>query len=346
MEVNATAAAEDMNGQYVFTEGDTPTISSRMNAGSLNVDVAAKEPGGSGTLDLSIVMADIAANSDGTMMMGNMQDMAAMLASGFFTDADISHGAATYTIDFQDKRNSFAFDGKSDTGRLAVALNSEALSYEAATKGFSFTMSGSDIPLPEVAASFVELGIGFMMPVGKSDVPQDFGAQITLDGMSVSDMIWGMIDPGAQLPHDPATIIADLTGTANWFFNIMDPKAQAEIGIGAMPGEIHALDINEVRVAVGGAELTASGGFTFDNSDLETFGGIPAPTGSVDLKLVGGNGLMDKLVAMGLLPQDQAMGARMMLGLFARPGEGEDTLVSKIEVSGDGAISANGQRLQ
>ena len=55
---------------------------------------------------------------------------------------------------------------------------------------------------------------------------------------------------------------------------------------------------------------------------------------------------MDKLVAMGLLPQDQAMGARMMLGLFARPGEGEDTLVSKIEVSGDGAISANGQRLQ
>jgi hypothetical protein len=49
---------------------------------------------------------------------------------------------------------------------------------------------------------------------------------------------------------------------------------------------------------------------------------------------------------MGLVPEDQAMAARMMLGLFARPGDGPDTLTSKIEVKGDGAILANGQRLQ
>jgi hypothetical protein len=50
---------------------------------------------------------------------------------------------------------------------------------------------------------------------------------------------------------------------------------------------------------------------------------------------------------MGLLPEDQAMGARMMMGMFARPGDGEDTLVSKIEVDGaSGSISANGQRLK
>ncbi|MEO1365292.1 MAG: DUF2125 domain-containing protein, partial [Pseudomonadota bacterium] len=95
-----------------------------------------------------------------------------------------------------------------------------------------------------------------------------------------------------------------------------------------------------------GAKLTGAGDFTFDNSDLVTFDGLPRPKGAVDLSLVGGNGLLDKLVAMGLVPEDQAMGARMMMGLFAVPGEAEDTLTSKIEVNDEGHVLANGQRLR
>ena len=86
--------------------------------------------------------------------------------------------------------------------------------------------------------------------------------------------------------------------------------------------------------------------FTFDNTDLTTFDGMPAPTGEVNLSLVGGNGLLDKLIAMGLVPEEEAMGMRMMMGMFAVPGDGEDTLNSKIEVKGDGQILANGQRIK
>ncbi|MGI9393360.1 MAG: DUF2125 domain-containing protein, partial [Boseongicola sp.] len=68
--------------------------------------------------------------------------------------------------------------------------------------------------------------------------------------------------------------------------------------------------------------------------------------GVANLMLVGGNGLLDKLVGMGLLPDEQAMGARMMMGLFARPGDGPDTLVSTIEVNEDGSVLANGQRIK
>ena len=49
---------------------------------------------------------------------------------------------------------------------------------------------------------------------------------------------------------------------------------------------------------------------------------------------------------MGLIPEDQAVGARLMLGLFARPGDGPDTLVSTIEMKEDGSILANGQRIR
>ena len=73
---------------------------------------------------------------------------------------------------------------------------------------------------------------------------------------------------------------------------------------------------------------------------------MPKPVGAVDLSLSGGNGLLDKLIAMGLFPQEQAMGVRMMMGLFAVPGDAPDTLNSKIEFTQDGQILANGQRIK
>ena len=89
-----------------------------------------------------------------------------------------------------------------------------------------------------------------------------------------------------------------------------------------------------------------SGDFTLDNSDMSTFPGMPKPVGAVNVALEGGNGLMDKLVAMGLLPEEQAMGARMMMGLFAVPGDAPDTLKSKVEFTEDGQVLANGQRIK
>ena len=60
----------------------------------------------------------------------------------------------------------------------------------------------------------------------------------------------------------------------------------------------------------------------------------------------GANGLIDKLIAMGLLSQQDAMGARMMLGMFTVPGSEPDTQTSTIEVNEQGQILANGQRIK
>jgi len=113
----------------------------------------------------------------------------------------------------------------------------------------------------------------------------------------------------------------------------------------APPGEIHALDVTELRASVAGAELTGAGAFTFDNTDLTTFAGAPAPTGKIDLKLVGGNTLLDSLVAMSLLTADDANGARMMMSMFANPGAGPDEMTSTLEFK-DKGFFANGQQLQ
>ncbi|MFC3119058.1 DUF2125 domain-containing protein [Jhaorihella thermophila] len=115
---------------------------------------------------------------------------------------------------------------------------------------------------------------------------------------------------------------------------------------GMPPGELHALTINDLRLSAAGAAVTGKGDFTFDNSDLQSFGGVPRPEGTVKLQIIGANGLIDRLIQMGLVSEDEAMGFRMMLGMLAVPGDGPDTLNSTIEVNEQGQVLANGQRIK
>ena len=100
------------------------------------------------------------------------------------------------------------------------------------------------------------------------------------------------------------------------------------------------VEIGQLVIDAVGARVSGTGAFTFDNS-----GPMPDPAGSVELTIDGANALIDRLVAMGIVPQDQAMGAQMMLGHFARP-VGDDQLESVIEVQPGGAVLANGQRIR
>ena len=143
---------------------------------------------------------------------------------------------------------------------------------------------------------------------------------------------------GVEIIHRPQNII-DIAGSGVLAEDVFDPEVMEELA--APPGQLNALKVNELKLTIAGAELTGDGEFAFNNQF-----GIPMPSGVANLMLVGGNGLLDTLVGMGLVPEEQAMGARMMMGLFARPGDGEDTLVSTIEVKEEGSILANGQRIQ
>ena len=160
--------------------------------------------------------------------------------------------------------------------------------------------------------------------------------------------LWAMIDPGAQLPRDPASVLLDVTGQVKVLFDLVDPIALGELDqSGAMPGELLSLDLNSLSARAVGAGADASGAFTFDNTDLVSFDGIPAPDGRADIVLTGVNGLLDRLLSMGLLSQDDMMGARMVLGGFFRPGDAADELVTEIEIDGAaGTISAGGQRIK
>ncbi|KMW59281.1 hypothetical protein AIOL_004262 [Candidatus Rhodobacter oscarellae] len=344
--MEATMTLNDYSGFYVLGSGDMPVLGMNLVAASGDLVVTGREPDGSGAFDMNVAFQSVEYVADMVYAATDKPgDFTAMMKAGAAGVGSLSHGGAEYTVDFKDSRDSFAMDGSSSSGLMEFEMGDGVMSYAIGNTGMELTVSGSEIPLPEVSLTAAKTLFGMTMPVLASDDAKDLGLSLRLEGLSVSDMIWGMIDPAAQLPRDPATLIIELAGKANWLVDIMDPEALMTADV-EMPGALESMDINELKLSIAGAELTGSGGFTFDMADMDTFDGIPAPTGALDLQLDGSNALMDKLVAMGLLPEEQAMMGKMMMGMFAQP-VGDDSLSSKIEIDGaSGAISANGQRLQ
>jgi len=336
----------DVAGQSTSKMMGLRNIVQAMSAASLTYDFALAEPGG-GDFAMTVKgsMSDLKMESDSSIPADvDFTKMSEALDNGFAAKGGFSWGAGGYEFTSNDRGNSVTGSSSSDSGSLKFALDREMINYGGTATGTKSSFTSSDFPFP-IDITMAEAAFNLLMPAGPSDDPKDLNLTVKLVDFNVNDMIWSMADPMGKLPHDPATIILDVDGKANWFVDIMNPEEMAS-GDFDIPGEMKELSLNALQVKVAGADLTGNGAFTFNNDDLETFDGIPAPTGEINLKLVGGNGLLDNLVAMGLLPEDQAMGVRMMTGMFAVAGEGEDTLTSKIEVNGDGSILANGQRIK
>ncbi len=355
VDVTAEAVLGNVTGKYLVVtgEGETSALNSSFAAETMSLVIDGTDPdptpaegevAGPSTVKVNLSIKDLTGTTNGTFLgAAAMADMAAALKAGFASDGTINTGAITYDMEVTDATGVTKITGAGASNTIGFAMDATQLAYSVGATGVTMALSAPTIPFPQVNLAYGEASFGFKMPVGVTEEPADFSLLTRIVDLTVSDEIWGIIDPTNQLPRDPATLVIDTKGTAKLLVDIMDPAAMEAAGE-QPPGELHSLDITALQAKIAGAELTGSGALTFDNSDLVTYGGMPAPTGKVDLKLVGGNTLMDKLVAMGLLPEDQVMGFRMMLSMFANA-TGEDELSSTLEFK-DGGFFANGQQLQ
>ncbi|MEM9709191.1 MAG: DUF2125 domain-containing protein [Pseudomonadota bacterium] len=345
--MNVDVAASGLKGDYVLTEGTPREFESSTAMDGLTFNAKATDPDDPGTtFDFEASLSEVSSQSEGTVTgLAAYGNMSAMLSEGFRNEWTLAHGGAEYTLAGTDSSDRFNVRSSSETGTFEGALTPEGLVYGGSSTGLDMAISGSQIPFPQVTFSMAETEGRLAMPVAPGDEPTDFGVLVRMAGLEISEAIWGMVDPGGQLPRDPATLVVDIAGKGRWLLDIFDPDAMEEFAPG-VPGEIDSVTIGAINLSLAGAELTGDGAFEFDNSGEGPFAPAPSPSGRLDLSLVGGNALLDTLVNMGLVPQDQAMGARMMLGLFARPGDGPDSLVSSIEIGKDGSVSANGQRIR
>ncbi len=339
-------AMQGLSGTTKTTIGGKRVYDQSMQAGDVTYDLAFADPEGSGNAKMNgrIDGLNFTGTSAFPLVKIDTGDVSSLLAAGVTGEGTFNYtgGASDISVE-ENGASAFSATTTSNGGSLDVALGEDGLNYAGDQKNLQVAMMSPDFPVP-IEFDMVDARFNLAMPLQKTEEMKDFAFGFAFNDFSMSDMLWGMFDPNAQLPRDPATIVLDLTGKARMLFDFLDPSAATVSGDpNITPAEVEQVNINRLQVKAAGAELTGEGAFRFDNAAP---GGALKPIGAADLSLVGGNKLIDSLVAMGLLPEDQAMGARMMLGLLAVPGNAPDTLNSRIETNEQGHILANGQRIQ
>jgi hypothetical protein len=353
VDVDGTSAAEIVmeiaagTVQSTYTpEGERMKVDASFAADSmtLNGTFSDAEAGSAGTLAVSL--AGLSSQTSGNLFdTGETPDLGPALADGLAIKTGFDFGAMSFAVDANDAAgpSRVMFDAASGTSGFGMAA--DGLTYTIGLNGMTLAASGGDIPVPEVRVGLGEFLVSLAMPLVAAPEPADFTFVTRLVDLTLSDDLWAMVDPGGQFPRDAATLIVDTAGKATLTTTIVDETAMAVLGA-TPPGTLDSLNLNALQLTIGGANLTGDGALTFDNTDLQTFGGVPAPTGTINLAATGVNGLIDTLVAMGLVPEDQAMGGRMMLSMFANvASDGSDSMTSVVEFR-DKGLFVNGQQLQ
>lgn len=339
----------DLSGTSTTTTGNLRNVVQKMTVGAMGYALKFANPDNvNDYVDAQGELTQLTFDGSGAYPMGQMNtdDMNALIKAGFTFAGKMTHAGGKMNFLFIEKGDQASANTSSTGGMFDFAMSEDGIAYGIKSTGLDVKFQGGEVPFP-VAFQAGEIGYELMVPVVKSDEAQEFSTAIALRDFVMSETIWGMVDPGGQLPHDPATIALSLSGTGKLGFDLMDEQQMAAVEAGQqMPGELETLKIDELEVTAAGASLTGTGAAEVDTQSVMMSQGENGIDGTLNLKLTGANGLMDKLVAMGLLPQEQAMGARMMMGMFAVPGEGEDTLTSTLEIKKSGEITANGQRIK
>lgn len=349
-QIDAAISIDGMKSTYNIKTGNMRTVSQMMSADTVGLMVKVIDPTNTeNMLNVSASLSDVEFDGNNTLPRGmDPNNVAAMLREGFGGVMKVAY--KDYTAELLLKERGDRVNAKASVAQAdgTIYFAEDGLKYESEAEDVAIDVTGGEFPFP-LAFKMENMEFGLTMPIAKSDSAQDIGLKIKLGDFTMSDMIWGVFDPMSQLPRDPATIALDATGSAKLLVDFLNPEEVTDEAIRNMEGMpvlLESAKLNQLLVSAVGASIEGSGEFTFDNNDLESFDGMPRPEGTLKLRADGANGLLDRLVKMGLLSEQDAMGARMMSGMFTVPGPGDDSLTSTIEIKKDGSILANGQRLK
>jgi hypothetical protein len=227
---------------------------------------------------------------------------------------------------------------KAGGGDASLVFNKDTFNVQSVGTGLELEVTSDAMPAP-VKVTSGPIQFGLTTPVIAGDVAGDYGVVMKLSQFTVNEEAWALVDPTGALKRDAADLAVDISGKTK--FDLVAMIEADEMGMEPPMPAPESLNITELGLKVAGAALGGTGAFTFDNSM-----GIPMPLGEANVSITGANALIDGLIATGLMAQEDAMGARMMMGAFMSPGAGPDELTSKIEARPGFEIYVNGQRIQ
>ncbi|MCV6591879.1 MAG: DUF2125 domain-containing protein [Silicimonas sp.] len=339
VQMETASALSDLAFGITYEGGDVMRHGARLSLGALNGSITAdmaEDDAMAGRFDLGALglTYDLALSPEEWEA-----DLLAALSRGQSIAGAFTLDRASYDFDFDTPDGAMKMATRSGAAETRFSFDQTGVTLYSATRDLDTRISG-----PAVAPLGVD-GIGYRLtnflidlalPVTPGEAAQPFHARLGLDGLAMEDGIWDLFDPGAKLPRIPARLAFDLKGKAEIKSDPFGPQAEAEEVFGATE-----MRLNRLALDVAGVTLDGSGALSGVLTPE-----APVADGTLDLTMTGLHEALDILIELGFLAEADAMGARMMLGLFARPGERQGELVSEIEMNKAGEIYANGQRIK
>jgi len=319
----------NVSGNDTIEGAEWASGSGQMQAGAMGMNIGVDDGDVVMTVDQEIADVSITYAFDG--FAGNMENPEALLGGLFQFTLQSGSNSGSGTFGEAGQNVSLTFSGGPTDASFDMSDGS--ISYSGSASEISYSVNPTAMGFPPVDLSLQAASFAFGMPIAQTDEAVDVQYMIQLLGLEVSEGLWRMVDPSQTIPRDPADIVIDLAATAKW---LISPADLAEGEPDAMPIEFEDVQVNEIRVSIGGAEISANGSATIMNG-----GPFPLPVGRLDIAINGVNGLVDKLTSLGLLTPDMVLPVRALMGVYTTP-VGDDQMTSSVEMTADGQVLANG----
>ncbi|MBJ3763223.1 DUF2125 domain-containing protein [Maribius pontilimi] len=217
-------------------------------------------------------------------------------------------------------------------GQIASAATGGVLTSDVDTRDIVIGTTGGRMPAMPDALSIGTLAYSLTLPVA-ADQDGPLSLSLTADAIAPAETLWSLLDPGKELPRDPASLTLSLSAIAR-------PSAEPGPGLGAQsPFDIRSFELQELDLSVLGAQVTGSGQV---DQPLDQ----RAAEGQVTLVATGLLELIGTLAALGILPPEQELGARMGLAFATVPLPGGAGLKTELVFGPDGAIRLNGMQVR
>lgn len=343
----------------VISLGDLITITSQSQSGPTNVSYNFEFDG---------------AKVSGTEYVGESSgDMSLSLIPGGFdllaiNDALKSGFGFSLTSETSETRSiqQIVSDYDADTSTLTNAGQQAAeFAFDADGITLSFDADDFEVSVAEqslgtnFAFGIAGMGMALDIPIMASTETQDlrFAAEMTdlvIDETTISMFeMFASMDPEFQgLPSEarsylsePMSLEYDIAAKVALGFDVFDFEVYETIDPDNPPIDVTTLIINRLFLKAFGAMFDAGGAFEVDLSDFETYGDFPKLVGDATATVTGLNTVLDTLTELGIVSPDELMPVRMGIGMFTTV-SGDDELTSTVELTEEGQVFVNGQRMK
>ncbi|RVV98057.1 DUF2125 domain-containing protein [Mesobaculum littorinae] len=343
----------DVSGSYTTPrlreEGAEGALDGKMQIGALTFTSVSESELMPGPATLEMTAEDSEVVFSGPMaQFGSAQNMAAMIAGDGVLKLNytLSNGTTNYEMSGGGTR----IDSTFDAATLAFQAGGGNMDYDTNVSGLSIR---GDAPVPDAGEITVDVadatfGASLDLPEeGETTGPVSY--DVSVSGVEGNPMAFAMMGVPAltDAVEDPS-LSFEVAGTTMMATDVMLELMEADMDeepqqpMGEPPFEVGTTTIDTLKLSFGGAELTGSGEFESREGAVP---GTPPVTGQADIVITGLQGLLGKLTDAGVIDGNQAGFVTMMTGMFATPA-GDDRLESEIVIDEDGAVTANGQRIQ